>query len=71
MSSCFRKFGPFNLRNLHFIGSTLELEEGHEPVTGSVASAPKVADALLDVYVGPNAVSPAARDSICAGLKAF
>ena len=40
-------------------------------MTGSVASAPKVADALLDVYVGPNAVSPAARDSICAGLKAF
>ena len=32
---------------------------------------PEVADALLDVYVGPDAVSPAARDSICAGLKAF
>ena len=33
--------------------------------------APEVADALLDVYVGPAAVSPAARDAIAAGLAAF
>jgi len=32
---------------------------------------PEVADALLDVYLGPDAVSPTARDSVLAGLKAF
>ena len=50
-------------------GGTVDLLAGGAVVAS--VDAPKVADALLDVYVGPNAVSPAARDSICAGLKAF
>ena len=37
----------------------------------SSVSAPEVADALLEVYLGANAVSTPARDAIHAGLRAF
>ena len=32
---------------------------------------PEVADALLDIYLGPDTVSPTARASVLAGLQAF
>lgn len=38
-----------------------------DDIVGSVF-APDVADALLDVYIGDNAVSPSARDNILGGL---
>ncbi|KAJ8609962.1 hypothetical protein CTAYLR_008077 [Chrysophaeum taylorii] len=57
--------------------TTLGLEPSGQVTVTSDASkttalfAPQVAAALLDVYLGPNAVSPAARDAILKGLANF
>ena len=43
----------------------------HVSLQDTLEASPEVADALRDIYLGPDTVSPTARASVLAGLQAF